>query len=126
MTIDIIGLISFIIFLVIFLVIAYVAMSFGLNNRKLSKEILQLKLDKLTLLEKLESEIEKNQSHTLENTDGFVRFLSDSRDWAFDYIEKVQSSIQKLKTSVESGYDTEEELKNVFGFLPNNEENKNG
>ncbi len=119
---DIIGLISFIIFLIIFCVVAYTAMVFGLKNRNLSKEVLQLRLDKLALLSSLEKEIEKNQSHSLENTDGFVRFLSESRDWAFTYIENVQQSIQELKDSVESGYPTEEKMAKLFSHLPENKE----
>lgn len=124
--IDIVGLISLIVLLVIILITSYTSIVFGMKNKKLAADVVQLSLDKVALLAKLEKELEAKESKTLEQSDGFVKFLSESRDWAFEYIEKVQESIQKLKTSVESGYDTEEELKNVFSFLPNNEENKNG
>jgi hypothetical protein len=124
---DIIGLISFIVFLIILCAVAYTAMTFGLKNRKLSKEVLQLKLDKLALLNSLEKEIEKNQSHSLENTDGFVKFLSESRDWAFKYIEDVQQAIDAVKVSVSYGKVSEESLERLFAFLPEQQgEIKNG
>lgn len=115
---DIIGLISFIIFLIIFCVVAYTAMSFGLKNRALSKEVIQLKLDKIALIEKLEKEFNKSESTSLENTDGFVRFLSESRDWAFKYIEDVQQSIDAVKVSASFGKISEESLEKLFSFLP--------
>lgn len=37
----------------------------------------------------------------LANDDSFVKFLSDSRNWAFEYIEKVQEAISNFKNSVE-------------------------
>lgn len=36
----------------------------------------------------------------LENTDGFLKFLSDSRDWAFQYIEEVQTAISEFDKEV--------------------------
>lgn len=122
---DIIGLISFIVFLVVLVAVSYAAIAFGVKSRKQSIEIVQLNLDKSILRDKLEKAIETNNAKSLEQTDGFVKFLSESRDWAFEYIENVQQSIQSLKTSVQSGYSTEEELEKLFSFLPSNEEKNN-
>jgi hypothetical protein len=62
----------------------------------------------------------------VENTEGFLKFVTQSRDWAFEYIENVQNSISSLKSAVESGYNTEEEMKALFDLLPkNNKENNN-
>jgi hypothetical protein len=33
--------------------------------------------------------------------ENFIKFLSDSRDWAYEYIEDVQSSIQKFVNEIE-------------------------
>lgn len=123
---DIIGLISFTVFLVVLVAVSYAAIAFGINSRKQAAEIVQLNIDKIALLRQLEKALNEKDNQSLEQTDGFVKFLSESRDWAFDYIEKVQSSIQKLKTSIESGYATEEEMLELFSFLPNNEEKQNG
>lgn len=36
-----------------------------------------------------------------EHTQNFIKFLSDSRDWAFEYIENVQSGIKKFMNEIE-------------------------
>lgn len=33
--------------------------------------------------------------------ESFIKFLSDSRDWAFDYIEEVQKGLQKFVSDLE-------------------------
>ena len=123
---DIVGLISLIVLLVIILITSYTSIVFGMKNKKLAADVVQLSLDKVALLAKLEKEVEANQSKTLEQTDGFVKFLSESRDWAFEYIEKVQASIESLKVAVQNGSEIEEELAQLFSHLPDNKENKNG
>lgn len=35
------------------------------------------------------------------HTQNFIKFLSDSRDWAFEYIENVQSGIKKFMNEIE-------------------------
>jgi len=35
------------------------------------------------------------------HTQNFIKFLSDSRDWAFQYIEEVQNGLQKFVEEVE-------------------------
>ena len=35
------------------------------------------------------------------HNEGFIKFLSDSRDWAFQYIEEVQTGLQKFVQEVE-------------------------
>lgn len=36
----------------------------------------------------------------IENSEGFLRFVSESRDWAFDYIEEVQSGLASFVNEV--------------------------
>lgn len=36
----------------------------------------------------------------IENSEGFLRFVSESRDWAFEYIEEVQSGLKSFVTEV--------------------------
>lgn len=123
---DIIGLISFSVFLVILVALSYTAITFAVKSRKLAVEMVQLNIDKTLLLSKLDKALSEKESQSLEQTDGFVKFLSESRDWAFKYIEDVQKSIQDVKTCIESGYDTQEELGKLFSFLPEtNKENNN-
>lgn len=37
-----------------------------------------------------------------EDTEGFIKFLSESREWAFEYIEIAQREIKSLKDAVRS------------------------
>jgi hypothetical protein len=51
------------------------------------------------------SEINNNISQISNDLDihkeNFIKFLSDSRDWAFDYIEEVQNGLQDFIKNVE-------------------------
>lgn len=43
---------------------------------------------------------EEKMAMETEKSDGFVKFLSDSRDWAFEYIENVQGSLHDFDEKV--------------------------
>ncbi len=119
---DIIGLISFSVFLVILVALSYTAIAFGLKNRKLVVEIVQLNIDKAILISKLDKALNAKDAQSLEKTDGFVKFLSESRDWAFQYIEKVQQAIDAVKVSASYGQVSEESLLELFNLLPENKQ----
>lgn len=59
----------------------------------LSDQAFQMFLDNQILLGKIE---QHSVSSNIEQTEGFVKFLSESRDWAFQYIETTQSEIKKF------------------------------
>ncbi len=59
----------------------------------LSDQAFQMFLDNQILLGKIE---QHSVSSDIEQTEGFVKFLSESRDWAFQYIETTQSEIKKF------------------------------
>jgi hypothetical protein len=40
------------------------------------------------------------EDKNLNTNEGFVKFLSDSRDWAFAYIEEVQTTLNKFVDEV--------------------------
>jgi hypothetical protein len=79
-----------------------VAFSFILYLRKMTitaaSLLEQADLDKLLLAKRLEQEIGSKDSTKIEQSEGFVRFLSESRDSAFLYIENVQNAIAELVT----------------------------
>ena len=72
--------------------------------RKLLKrvgiELLQALRDKQTVVDYLEQEMAKNNALELNDDDGFVKFLSQSRDWAFSYIEQVQEQLTEFVEKV--------------------------
>jgi len=71
-----------------------------LKNRRLAVELLQATLDQNILLTKLAEELKRKEEVSLEKTDGFLKFISESREMAFDYIEKIQESLVKFREEV--------------------------
>ncbi len=75
--------------------VSYMAVLYQLKNLKLS--FAKVFLENITLIdnaEKLQSsrELSENDIHR----ENFIKFLSDSRDWAFTYIEDVQNGLNKF------------------------------
>ena len=71
------------------------------KNRKLSAEVIQIALDKAVISQRLKEELDKKDSDSIEQSEGFLKFISQSRDWAFDYIEQVQAALLEFKNRVE-------------------------
>jgi hypothetical protein len=83
---------------VLFSIMLFDSIKQRLKKRKVQETAIQLAFDKTQLL----AEIERlNGNKDLENSEGFVKFLSQSRDSAFNYIEKVQQSLKEFSEKVE-------------------------
>lgn len=67
----------------------------------ITKELLQSNIDKTILAEKLFEASARNLLKKETDSDAFLKFVSDSRDWAYQYIENVQLSLNKFITDVE-------------------------
>lgn len=118
MSIDLSNLIAYIIYALTItaLVVALIWLAFKYS--KLMNSGLQLAIDKVVLTQKVQELLSKEDTKNIEQTDGFLKFVSDSRDWAFDYIENVQEAIQDLKAAVDSGDDYEDAYFKLISFLP--------
>lgn len=77
-------------------------------------------LETALLQNQLRLELERKATEELGNSEGFIKFLSESRDWAFQYIETVQELITKLQTAVKSKDQKaiEEAQEELFNQLP--------
>jgi hypothetical protein len=51
--------------------------------------------------------------------ENFLKFLSDSRDWAFNYIEEVQTGLNKFVSDVEPEINYFREYGDIAGMKPN-------
>jgi hypothetical protein len=51
--------------------------------------------------------------------DNFIKFISDSRDWAFEYIEEVQDGLKKFVEDIEPEIEYFKEYGDVVGMKPN-------
>ena len=125
MTFNWIELAAFILVAVIISILIYSNIKTAILSRARMQVIDQLILDNNVYIKRIAELVENNNKLELAQTDGFVNFISSSRDWAFDYIENVQDSISSLKLAVENGYPTEEEMEKLFSLLPENKENNN-
>jgi hypothetical protein len=67
----------------------------------LKVELLKLHLDKNIIAEKLIEVSAKENIQTEVVSDAFLKFVSDSRDWAYEYISDVQASLNKFITDIE-------------------------
>jgi hypothetical protein len=95
--------IDFIIFLSLVAVIVTLILSvvrLRLKNRRLASELLQITLDQNTLMTKLAEELKRKEEVSLEKTDGFLKFISESRELAFEYIEAMQEALVKFRDKV--------------------------
>jgi hypothetical protein len=64
-----------------------------LITRAVAERLVQAFVDNNELAEKIEA---KHLDKNIEQTEGFVKFLSESRDWAFEYIETVQGGLKEF------------------------------
>jgi uncharacterized membrane protein (UPF0182 family) len=90
-----------------------------LKNTQLTAVMSQLIVDKQTLGDELDR-LSFISSNSVDIENGFIKFLSETRETAYEYIENVQISIAELKDAIESG--NEENIavayKKLIDFLP--------
>lgn len=93
--------------LIFFLMFAY------FRQRSITKTIAAIyansEIERRGVLQKLELVMEENESLKLSDNVEFIKFLSDSREWAYNYIEEVQALIEQLKEASVTG-DNEKRL----------------
>jgi biopolymer transport protein ExbB/TolQ len=90
-----------------------------LKNTKLLSLVTQFFVDKSVLSEEVDRlSILVNNGPAIEND--FIKFLSDSRNSAYEYIEDVQLAIEKLYKAMESDKenDIDKAYKRLLEFLP--------
>lgn len=86
---------------IIAIVIAFLAISnirLLLKNKTLAVTANQAEADRLTVYEQAQQIFAEEHAKGSSNNDGFIKFMSTSRDWAFEYIENVQRDLYELKT----------------------------
>jgi hypothetical protein len=93
--------VSFAVFILLFFILIIKNISIKLKLVLTSKELMQAYVDKNILAEKLFeiSTIELLKKET--DPEAFLKFISDSRDWAYKYIEDLQSELSKFINNIE-------------------------
>lgn len=122
-------LIAFIIYIATTVVLMSALIVVASGYSKLRKSAQQLSIDKIILFNRLDQIINEKTEKTVEQTDGFMRFMSQSREWAFEYIEGVQDALAEydkiastLPVNKELTIETAEKLqyayKKLMTYLP--------
>lgn len=68
--------------------------------KTLSELYMQELADKMLLQKKVQELYQDIENAKLEQTDGFLKFVSESRDWAFQYIEEVQEALSEFDNDI--------------------------
>ena len=63
--------------------------------------------------------LKEDKSDQQVHQENFLKFLSDSRDWAFNYIEEVQSGLNKFVSDVEPEINYFKEYGDLISMEPN-------
>jgi hypothetical protein len=101
----------FILFITIFIYLLIANVKIRLKNKTLALTLLQERIDKNIIIDKISKDLDKTKP--IEQTDGFLKFISESRDLAFSYIEEAQTGISKFVKGVQP----EMEYFNKFGSI---------
>lgn len=72
-----------------------------IKNKGLILKASQAEIDRLSVYVKTQELLAKAAEES-NGSDGFIKFMSQSRDWAFEYIEAVQKDLEELKLVFES------------------------
>jgi hypothetical protein len=87
----------FILFILAFFVLAVDNVRQRIRVSRLDKEANQSVADYIALSQKMEEAMKNTDAKKIEQTEGFLKFVSESRDWAFQYIERVQIAIKNFQ-----------------------------
>lgn len=95
-----------------------------IKNRAIATQLFQALLDKSVIEDQLVQILSDKTIRDIEKSDGFLKFISESRDAAFQYIESVQSALigygNAIATNDQSEIDKARAL--LFSFLPKSED----
>jgi hypothetical protein len=87
------------IYFILTVFIAYLGfriLSYRATVRELLNSRIQSQIDFNIAVSEYQKVLQELENKKLEKSDDFVKFLSDSRDWAFNYIEEVQEALSKF------------------------------
>lgn len=108
--------------LVVIFILLFDSIKLRLKHKGLMNEIVQLNLNSMAYADKL---ISLQDELNVVESDGFLKFVSESREAAFEYIEDVQVAIKEL--SVAMSADDQEAIGAAYyklvNFLPDEKTN---
>jgi hypothetical protein len=108
---------------VVITMLIFLLIKISLRNRQLFAQSVQAEMDRIMTMMQLEK---LKGSNDVEKTDGFLKFVSDSRDWAFEYIENAQKVIEEYDEalSTQDAAKINIAYKKLIELLPKEESNE--
>lgn len=97
---DLLNLALFITASVLVFVLAYLLIKSNMQKKQILSLYIQSEMYKHMLGQRIEELQKELSAKELSETDGFVKFISQSRDWAFEYIEEVQRVLAEFDKEV--------------------------
>jgi len=96
-----IELVAFSIFTIFFFMLIFKNVTLNIKLSESRMEVIRAHLDKTIISEKLIEVSEKKNKLDDPSSEAFLKFVSDSRDWAYQYIDEVQESLNKFINDIE-------------------------
>lgn len=129
MTIDPFNLAAFIIYMVVVGLLSILTILLAVRMIKLARINAQLEVDRNVYFEELSKHLATQDSQAIEETQGFMRFISESRDKAFEYINNVQEALEEYRRiadivplshdmTTEQAIELSRTYDNLMDFLP--------
>jgi hypothetical protein len=94
------------------------------KNKRLSIKLKQAELDNVILVEYFGEQSRAEMKAENEIKDDFIKFLSDSRSWAFEYIENVQDGLGLFVDEIDPLIEYFDQYGDTMGMIPNYESMK--
>lgn len=111
------SLLIFLLLLTFLFIVAYASAFQKISQ--LTKECGKLIVDNIALKKFIDEELNNTKLDQEVHKENFVKFLSDSRDWAFSYIEEVQSELKKFIQEIEPEINYFNEYGDIASMQPN-------
>jgi hypothetical protein len=91
--------VAFALFMIIFFLLIFKNIQLKIKLSSTTVELIKAHIDKTIISEKL---LEINNKKEIDpSSEAFLKFVSDSRDWAYQYIDEVQEGLNKFITDIE-------------------------
>ena len=111
--------IAFTLFIILFFMLVFKNIQLRMKLSSTTVELLKAHIDKTIISEKLSELSDKKNKLSDPSSEAFLKFVSDSRDWAYQYIDDVQKSLDKFITDVEPSILYFDTYGDLMGAEPN-------
>lgn len=108
---------------IVFFGMSFVILMLAFKLRKVTRTSVQSQIDNFILLSELDKMVQEKENKSVEQSDGFLKFVSESRDWAFDYIEDVQQALRAydIALGLDDAAVLNEAYKKLISYLPDDD-----